>query len=373
MSILWESYCNAVARTAILPAKIKTHFLAQRILESGRGTSRQAIELLNFGAMMRKPELDYLCHGWKTIDRYDYAALWTFEEEFRYYWALVHRKIYYPDTDLHVFNGRDFIDYIGRHGYCPPGYPGSPAHDKWVLDTGFQTYTDYIEALVPEAAAQLKKYNFEDGDIPMPIPQPIPVPIPVPGSLAITAGILTGPNVKYWWVKNHDNFTRSSTIGIVLHEPDAHGTGTEEKGQGILYDWSVATTKKSAHALIVEDGTIIQTVDFLKPAWHCVGENMRRLGWEIANIGPFWPYQEVFGWFFRFRNKPWEQKIRKSDMRLINGMYWAEYTDAQIASVKALVAACETFFGHSLSVDGHNKFDKNRVDPGPLFWEKFNP
>jgi hypothetical protein len=369
MTYLWENYCSAVARTAVIPAKIKTRFLAQRILESGRGTSRQAVELLNFGAMMRKPELDYLCRGWVKIDRYDYAAFWTFEEEFKYYWALVHRKIYYPDTDLHIFNGRDFIDYIGRHGYCPPGYPGSPAHEKWVRDTGFQTYTDYVEALVPEAKAQLLKYGFSDEEVPVPIPQSIPTPISL---ISITDGISTGPNVKYSWVKNFDHFDRPSTIGIVLHEPDAHGTPKDYIGQGLLNDWNIPSKKKSAHGVVEEDGTFLQTVDFTKPAWHAGAWNMSTLGFEFANIGPFWPWQEIFGWFYRFRNQPWEQKIRKSDMVLINGMYWSDYTKAQIETGKELIIACDTYFKKKLLIEPHSALDNQRADPGPFLQPLFN-
>jgi hypothetical protein len=377
MTILWETYCWNVARTIILPKKIKTRFLAQRILESGRGTTRQAIELLNFGGMLYKPELAALCHGFRTIERYNYACFWTIEEEIRYFWALVHRKAFYPDVDKHLEDGDDLIDYIGRHGYCPPGYPGSPAHEKWVRDTGFQTYTDYIRSLVPEAKAQLAKYGLVDEETPVIPPTPIPAPTSVPqptnpGQLSVVNGIIAGPNVHYRWVKRHDHFPRLTTEGIVLHGTGCLA-GTSRiivdgmKTPGICDGWD-DPIGNSAHILNCRDGVIWQTVNLNLPAYHCYGWNTRTIGIENENMGPFEPWQEIFGWFIRFRGKPWEQRIRKSEMTFIGGKYLQPYTEAQLVNLRQEIAAIRAAWPTTQWIHRHSEMPGNAAwDPGPLF------
>lgn len=366
-----------------LPYAIRDTIAGMAVEESGRGTTPLVVGLPG----KFNPPLNFFSLKWRDdinapfpIGRvtytgpdgtYDYCSFRSVDECIMGLLYFLHRWPY-PNIDLYLARGLDFLNYIGPH-FCPPSFPGSSYFPKFYALHKNMNYAEvvyYVHRL--EVRPRLIAIGWKETPLITQPPAPMPAPIPAPGSLYITDGVLKGPNVKYVWVKNYDTFNRPFTLGIVLHEPDAHGTAQDAGGLGILYDWSIKATQKSAHALIEEDGTIIQTVDFRKPAWHCNAENMRRLGFEIANIGPFWPWQEVFGWFFRFKNAPWEQRIRKSDMQLINGMYWAQYTDPQIASTKALVAACETFFGHSLAVDGHNKFNNQRVDPGPLFWEKFN-
>jgi hypothetical protein len=393
MTLLWETYCRTVALTAILPRKIKTWFLAQRILESGRGTTRQATELLNFGGMKRKPALDALAHGWVRIDGYDYPIFWTIEEEIRYFWALVHREAYYPDVDKHIESGEDFINYIGRHGYCPPGYPGSPAHDKWVHDTGFLTYTDYIRSLVAEASAQLAKYGLFDEEDPVPIPQPIPapiptpVPIPTPGSLSITAGILTGPNVHYWWLKNHPHTKRTSDIGIVSHGTgclggishvyDAFGLmvpgmiiGWDDKLPGAKY-----STNDFAPIVNMRDGTIWQCFNLDEVANQCYNFNYSTIGIEHEVFGAFYPWQAILGRFYWARWKFWEQSIPMSEMKICpDGKYRQPYTDVQIDNFIAEVRAIRAWkAGKELFVRGHSVMPGNadRGDPGILWpWGK---
>lgn len=384
MTILWETYCKTVALTTILPKKIKSRFIAQRILESGRGTSRQAIELLNFGAMKRKPELDILAHGWMMIDGYDYPRFWTIEEEIRYFWALVHRKTYYPNVDNHLEDGDDFIEYIGRH-YCPPGYPGSPAHDKWVRETGFQTYTDYIRSLVPEAKIQLAKYGLVDEEIPVPIPQPIPTPIPdpVPGFLSVTAGILTGPNVHYYWLKNHPHWKRTSDIGIVSHGSGCLGGishvydifGVMVPGMIIGWDDKLPGAKYSnndfAPIVNMRDGTIWQCWNLDEVANQCYDFNYSTIGIEHEVFKEFYPWQAILGRFYWARWKFWEQSIPVSEMKLCpDGKCRQPYTDAQIDNFIAEVRAIRAWkAGKQLFVRGHSEMpgNENRGDPGPLF------
>lgn len=383
-TVLWETYCRAVAKTKIIPAAIKAYFIAQRILESLRGTTRQALELLNFGAMMRKEELDRLAHGWKTIDRYDYAWFWSIEEEIAYYWALVHRKQYYPDTDRHLADGRDFIEYIGSR-YCPPGFPGSPAHEAWVLKTGFPTYTHYLDSLIPEAKAQLRKHGMTFPEDPVIVTPPPPV-ILTPGSnpYSVVNGYLLGPDVHHRLVSNHGLRPRAKTIGEVAHSTGCRAGKSWVKVDGINSpgildgkEWNDPTIpderKRSAHLVFCEDGQVWQAVDLLLPAYHAYGFNGTTVGYELVNIGPFYPWQAVFGWFFLFKGAPWEQRIHISEMRLVKGMYYAPFTEIQLARFVLVSAAVREYFKfqglewprprpHS-GLPGN----ENRGDPGPLF------
>ena len=358
---LYQDEIAAIYADTTWPNHLKPGVLAWSIAEQGRGVGPLYF-VHNCHSLHWRDELKayypyyYLLPNTTEKDN-KYFSFASFAQEIEALHRFIHRSVY-GAVDQHMGSIKELLTFI-TPAFCPR-----------------IGYVDYVLSLLPEATAELTKVGWRPDmtPVPAPVPVPAPAPTPAPGELFVTAGILTGPNVKYWWVKNHDLSDRPRTAGIILHEPDARSAGNEDRGLGIIYDWSIKTTYKSAHALICEDGTIIQTVNFLKPAWHCVGQNDKTLGFELACIGAFWSWMEFFGYFYRFKNALWQQRIAKADCMLYKSMYWPKnpYTPAQYTALRSLIAACRACpqFDPKLWVSGHSAFDAQRVDPGPFDWSQ---
>jgi hypothetical protein len=379
----------------VMPEDDKPLCLAMAGLESGHGTTGLA-GAYNLHAMKKRDDIlvnfpigTIAYNGGDGL--YDYCACRTLREEIITWWAFLHR---YPYAGIDFFqpDKRKLLNEFGPI-YCPPGYEGSPAHAKWVQTTGFQTYTDYLFALLPEAVRELRKYGWTGAeDVPPVVVPPVVVLPPVeppillpPASYSVINGMLDGPFVHRRLVSNHDRVPRLGTIGGVIHAT-GNNAGTSNvivdgiKSPGIFdsVEWNdpkcPSYKKKSAHLVFLRNGLIWQAVDLTLPAYHCYDWNDRTLGFEFENFGPCNPASEILGWFYRFPGRPWEQRVAKSEMVLINGLYYPRYTDAQIDSFIAVYPALRAAFPDMEFLKGHNVMPKNAAwDPGPagLFpWER---
>ncbi len=375
MTELWEAYCKVVAQTKILPNNIKAWVIAQRILESLRGTTVLATDLLNFGGMKRKPELDYLAHGYRKIDGYDYAHFWFLEEEIEYYWVLIHRKEYYPDVDKHLEDGEDFINYIGPH-YCPPGYVGSPSHAKWVKDTGFQTYTDYLRSLLPEATRQLQKYgwNLDVSGTPNPVPHPMPPTSS--GDFEFHDGFLYigGQQVPYFETPLYAKGEFNNSREMMIHYAAARGF------DGIIKAMQNPTNPGAAHFEIGAEGQIAQLASINRVVYHSgdVTHNRDAFGVELEGWGSsrMAILDQVVFWRWHPTGRRMEL-VPKADCLYAPHYkepkiwrWWPYFTDAQYVTLRKLRKAWEKSKGYMLGtgkVIGHEEVVQDRLDPGPAF------
>jgi hypothetical protein len=377
MTALWNLYCKTMAESKpifvypdgsfiAMPEELKPTVLGQAILESGRGTTRLASGGYNFHGLKWRADIKvsfpigkFPYNGGDGL--FDYCEFFSLREEIAGYWAFVHRLPYYAGVDQHLSNGRDFLNWIGPH-YCPPGYTSD-----WIKKHNGFNYTDLIYYVLRlEAIDELKKYGWKETPVNIPAPVPVPIPQPV-GPFSITNGVLAGPQTSLRPVKNYDHFRRPKTDGIVLHGTGCLG-GKGTNGPGILDGWDPPGLPSgvSAHILILRDGNVWQAVNLLNPAWHCYGHNTHTIGIELENIGLFPPWQEVLGWFFRFRGKVWEQKIAKKELIFMGGNWRQLYTSSQIDVLNQIIPALKTAFPSIVSVRGHSDYNA-AWDPGIQF------
>ncbi len=226
-------------------------------------------------------------------------------------------------------------------------------------------YVESVLSFVPEAEAELRKVGWKPDVV---------EPAPELTVYSVVNGVLMGPDVNWGWVSNHDFYPRAQTlIGVI------HGTaclkGKGQRWPGILEsgEWNNPKNvkKQSAHLVFMRDGSIWQAVNLNLPAWHCYGHNANSIGIEFENIGPFEKWQEVFGWFFRFKGKPWEQKIAKKELVLLtspfsSAKYYQLYTVAQLEKFRAVYPALRIAYPRMKGLVGHNQLNKVD-DPWPTF------
>jgi hypothetical protein len=350
----------------LLPEDLKPVALGQSIEESGRGTTGLA-GAYNLHAMKYRDNLavdfpigKFPYDGGDGL--FDYCAARTLREEIIIWWAFLHR---YTGIDDHLKDGRDFLNFFGP-AYCPPGYTSA-----WISAHGGRNYTDLIyDVHRLEAIQELRKYGWGGA-------ADVPIVVPPPADYSVVNGMLIGPDVHRRLVKNHDRFPRPKTDGIVLH---ASGSlmGTSKvivdgiASPGILDAWDNLAEQRSANLIIGRDAMPWQAVDLTLPAWATYGHNSHTIGIELENIGSFYPWQEILGWFYRFRGKPWEQRVRKAEMFLVNGLYYQDYPEAQIARLLQILPALKAAWPTILTVKGHFEMSGNAAwDPGPLFpWDR---
>ncbi len=133
-----------------------------------------------------------------------------------------------------------------------------------------------------------------------------------------------------------------------------------EYGEQIVHEKT--KTGNSGHFYIDVDGAVYQWVELERVAHHVRGMNERSIGIELVNPG---------------RYPDWH----RSDQQILTD----PYTDAQIESLKLLLARLEKLIPGLSWIAGHDELDKGlvpaeddpeilirrKVDPGPLFpWDK---
>lgn len=379
MTLLWDRYCRTMAQSKVyfrradgmeilLPEERKPEALGQAIAECSRGTTGLA-GAYNLHAMKKRNDIQVdFPIGTIAYDGgdglYDYCACRTLREEIIVWWAFLHR---YEGIDDHLQDGRDFLNFFGR-SYCPPGYT-----PDWIAAHGGRNYTNLIyDVYRLEAIRELRKYGWAGAaDVPVDV-----VP-PAPDAYAVVNGMLLGPGVHRRLVKNHDRNPRPRTDGIVLHATGSYlGTSRVRvdgiASPGILDAWDNPAERKSAQLLIGRDAALWQAVDLTLPAWGTYGHNDDTIAIELESIGQFYPWQEILGWFYRFKGKPWEQRVRKSDLVLVNGIYYQPYPDKQIDKLIAILPALKAAWPTILTIKGHFEMSGNAAwDPGPLLpWDR---
>ena len=150
---------------------------------------------------------------------------------------------------------------------------------------------------------------------------------------------------------------------VVIHCTELPDLATaREYGEKVLYESGAGN---SGHYYIDRDGTILRYVPGTRVAHHVRGRNADSIGIELVNRGRY-P-----DWFMSGN-----QTMSES------------YPEAQVASLRALLAQLRQEFPNLRAVAGHEELDTARVpasddpavmvprklDPGPLFpWDAIVP
>jgi hypothetical protein len=395
MTILWDTYCKTMAQVkvyfrmpdgmeVVMPEAVKPVSLSMSMIESGRGTTGLA-GAYNFHAMKYRDDIlvkfpigKFPYNGGDGL--YDYCACRTLREEIITWWAFMHRAPY-AGVNWNESDPRKLVDSFGK-SYCPPGYEGSPAHAKWVQTTGFETYADYVLSLLPEAIRELKKYGWEGEDIvpPIVLPNPIPPILPDVPQFTISNGMLMGPNVHRYLMstKYHPHRKMARVDGIVIHATGCHAGHSNIKVDGLnipgmVEGWNAAG-QCYPHIVNLRNGEIWQVEDLSYQADQCYGYNPYTYGIENENAGGFYSWQEVLGWFFRFKGKPWEQMISKSDLVFLDGKYREAFTEIQILNAIGEALAIRTAYNPNAYIKPHSAMPNQtgrEECPGPLWpWDR---
>jgi N-acetylmuramoyl-L-alanine amidase len=154
-------------------------------------------------------------------------------------------------------------------------------------------------------------------------------------------------------------------IGIVVHY-----TGSPSLNSAV--NWIVNKDSKiSYHIVIGRKGEIVQTCPFNRVAWHAgistyyhgkkklTGLNNCTIGVSLENLGRLQTFKD------RPVN-PYNNRQVIIDSTNINGVYWHNYTPAQINVMHTLCKAIINIYNIQFIV-GHSEIAKGRkIDPGPL-------
>lgn len=153
---------------------LKPAFLAQWMLETGRGTSKAFLDFLNVAGMKWRPEMANIAEKvWYKTDSEDYKngpngwekGDWfcrfnSIENAIKGYFVFLDRSPYHG-WKSNTNTATDFLSFIGPT-WCPGGYK-----PEWMAKHNGHTYHEYIvQELFPEAVALLKAL----GDVPDSIP-----------------------------------------------------------------------------------------------------------------------------------------------------------------------------------------------------------
>lgn len=230
-------------------------------------------------------------------------------------------------------------------------------------------------------------------------------PLPRAGDEFVANGRLvhTTTKVVLWFDPGGLDLTRSGHYGerdekvtqVVVHYDAA---GTSKRCHEVL-----EKRKLSCHFLLDLDGTVYQTLDLDKRAWHARAANSRSIGIEIANIGAYadatklapWYGRDAQGVFARVPEGTFEQGYvpRPARPALVRGaihgqrLFQYDLTNEQYEALGRLLAALvRTFPGlraeapasRTVLADpavpgivGHYHLQRNKVDPGPAFdWDR---
>jgi hypothetical protein len=399
MNDKWNLYCKTMAQVKVyfrlpsgmeevMPEHVKPVCLSMAILESGRGSNGLAVNANNFHAMKKRDDIlvnfpigTFSYNGGDGL--YNYCSCRTLREEIITWWAFMHRSPY-MGVNWAESDPRQLVDSFGK-SYCPPGYDGSSEHAKWKLDTGFETYTDYVLALYYEATRELEKYGWKDEGTPVVIPTTPTEPTiiisnPDIPKFTISNGMLIGPNVHSYLMstKYHPHRKMAQVDGIVIHATGCHRGYSNIKVDGLnipgmVEGWNAAG-QCYPHIANCRNGEIWQVEDLSYQADQCYGYNPYTYGIENENMGGFYSWQEILGLFFRFKGKPWEQSISKSELIFLEGKYRESFTEIQILNVIGIVLAIRAAYNPNAYLKPHSGMPNQtgrEECPGPLWpWDR---
>ncbi|MBD2655419.1 N-acetylmuramoyl-L-alanine amidase [Synechocystis sp. FACHB-383] len=259
MSELFNQLVKFYEETTIDFPQLKGITIAQWILESGRGTSRLAVEHLNFGGLKWRPEMTEFATpvDYEASDGLDkYCKFESLEKFIKGYWRFLDRSPY-EGWRNNVDSAEKFIGFIG------PIYAGDSNYITKVLN------------VFPEAKQLLA--NAEHGDHHH------------PG----TAELVTKPPIKaFIQSPNHSSRAGADIDTIVVHYTTA---GTFESTKNHFLNPAPPcptpsnpsrTCPVSAHYIIDKNGDIYQMVKDVDKAWHAAQANRTSIGIEhVARVG----------------------------------------------------------------------------------------
>lgn len=248
MSNFSDLFKELVKRYADMDIKyphLKAVTIAQWALESGRGSSRLAVEHLNFGGMKWRKEMQgYATKVWyQAHDGGDFYCKFSSLEEFlKGYWKFMERPPY-AGWENHAAEEEDYIEFIG------PTYSASSSYVEKVLN------------LLPESRKLLEESIV------------VTEPGPEPG----TSEPVKKPRIKEFIESpNH-----SSRNGVPITRIIMHYTTSDNVG-GTISWFRNADSQVSAHYIVDKNGDIYQMVRDSDKAWHAKYENSDSTGIEFV-------------------------------------------------------------------------------------------
>lgn len=240
MSMIFDELVKTYAEKTIEFPLLKEITLAQWILESGRGTSRLAIDHLNFGGLKWREEMAEFATPveYEASDGWDkYCKFESLEKFIEGYWHFLDRSPY-KGWRNNVASGKDFIHFIGSI------YATDKHYVLKVLD------------LLAEAKQHLEHFAQEHHH---------------PG----TSEPISKPRIKeFIQSPNYSSRAGAGIDKIVVHYTVA---GTAKS----TINWFLnPASKVSAHYIIDKNGDIYQMVKDSDKAWHARHENRTSIGIE---------------------------------------------------------------------------------------------
>lgn len=172
---LWKQVIKALSERPTRFPHLRPAFLAQWMLETGKGTSRGFRDYLNVAGMMWRPEMKgYAEKTWYATDTEPFRngpngwerGNWfcrfdSPEAAVEGYFHFLSRSPYHG-WELHTATAADFLSFIGKT-WCPAGY-----RDEWMSEHGGRNYHEHIlHELYPEALELLKDLT----EVPEGVPQ----------------------------------------------------------------------------------------------------------------------------------------------------------------------------------------------------------
>ncbi|MEG4005447.1 N-acetylmuramoyl-L-alanine amidase [Microcoleus sp. Pol11C1] len=247
MSQLFNQLIKIYAKMTIEFPQLKGITIAQWLLESGRGTSRLAIEHLNFGGLKWRDEMT----GFATLVDYEAGDGWdkyckfaSLEKFIQGYWHFLDRDPY-EGWRNNADSPEGLIRFIG------PIYAGDSNYVAKVLNL-------YAEAKQLLADADHQGHHH-------------------PG----TAEPVTKPRIKAFIESPHHSSRSGADIDtIVVHYTTAGNVNS-------TIEWfKNPESEVSAHYIIDKNGDIYQMVKDTDKAWHAARANQTSIGIEhVAKEG----------------------------------------------------------------------------------------
>lgn len=138
---------------------LKAVMLAQAMLESGRGSTRLALEHFNFWGLKYRPEMAgyatpvYYATDSEISGGAEFCKFQSHADAVKGYWHFIERAPY-AGYKNHIDTPTEYLKFIGKT-FCPPGYSAA-----WIAVHKGKNYHEYIiDLLLPEAEELLKKYS----------------------------------------------------------------------------------------------------------------------------------------------------------------------------------------------------------------------
>lgn len=246
MSKLFNQLVKIYAETSIDFPQLKEITIAQWLLESGRGTSRLAIEHRNFGGLKWRAEMAGFAIpvDYQASDGLDkYCEFESLEAFIKGYWHFLERSPY-EGWRNNTGSAEEFINFIG------PIYAGDSEYISKVSNLLF-------EAKLILADAQHGKHH------------------------AGTAEPVKKPSIKAFIESpNHSSRAGAEIDTVIIHYTTA-GTYESKKAHFLNPE-----SKVSAHYVIDKNGDIYQMVKDSDKAWHAAQANRSSIGIEhVAKVG----------------------------------------------------------------------------------------